>query len=70
MIDVIFQFKVDYIYGYVKFIDDGKVEVGGNLYEVDKILIVIGGYSVIFDILGAEYGIISDGFFDLEDFLK
>ena len=50
--------------------DDGKVEVGGNLYEADQILIATGGHAVIPDTPGAEHGITSDGFFDLEDLPK
>ena len=50
--------------------DDGKVEVGGNLYEADQILIATGGHAVIPDTPGAEHGITSDGFFDLKDLPK
>lgn len=62
--------KVDHIHGHAKFTDDGKVEVGGNLYEADKILIATGGHPVIPDTPGAEHGITSDGFFDIEDLPK
>ena len=63
---------VDYIYGFAKFSKDGKVEVtkteDGKVetFIADKILIATGGTSVIpKDIPGYEYGIESDGFFDL-----
>ncbi|XP_062600688.1 glutathione reductase, mitochondrial-like [Saccostrea cucullata] len=62
--------KVDHIHGHAKFTDDGKVEVGGNLYEADKILVATGGHPVIPDTPGAEHGITSDGFFELEDLPK
>ena len=62
--------KVDHIHGHAKMTDDGKVEVGGNVYEADQILIATGGHAVIPDTPGAEHGITSDGFFDLEDLPK
>jgi glutathione reductase (NADPH) len=42
------------------------VEVNGQKYHGDKILIATGGRPLIPDVPGAHLGISSDGFFDLE----
>ncbi|OCG01399.1 glutathione-disulfide reductase [Gilliamella sp. wkB112] len=57
--------KVDVIHGYAKFIDQHTVEVNGEQYTADHILIAVGGKPTIPNIPGAEYGITSDGFFAL-----
>lgn len=65
---------VDYIYGFARFSKDGKsIEVIKNdnekieTFTADKILIATGGKSVIpTDIPGYEFGIESDGFFELD----
>ncbi|WP_294610189.1 glutathione-disulfide reductase [uncultured Gilliamella sp.] len=57
--------KVDVIHGYAKFIDQHTVEVNGEQYSADHILIAVGGKPIIPNIPGAEYGITSDGFFAL-----
>ena len=44
-----------------------RIEVNGELYTADHILLAVGGYPTIpKDILGAKYGIDSDGFFELK----
>ncbi|PUU84386.1 hypothetical protein B9Z19DRAFT_1060257 [Tuber borchii] len=64
--------KVDYIAGRGHFVSRNEVEVtdsGGRktTYGADKILIATGGYpSIPSNIPGAEYGITSDGFFELD----
>jgi glutathione reductase (NADPH) len=58
---------VDLIKGYAKFIDNKTVEVNGKQYTADHILIATGGKPEFPDIPGAEYGIDSDGFFELTD---
>ncbi|KAK0407092.1 hypothetical protein QR680_018990 [Steinernema hermaphroditum] len=63
--------KVDLIRGFAKFCDsDGTIEVNGHKYRGRHTLIAVGGRPTIPDIPGAEYGIDSDGFFDLEDLPK
>ncbi|OCG06674.1 glutathione-disulfide reductase [Gilliamella sp. wkB178] len=57
--------KVDVIHGYAKFVDQHTVEVNGEQYSADHILIAVGGKPTIPNIPGAEYGITSDGFFAL-----
>jgi glutathione reductase (NADPH) len=43
------------------------VMVGDQRYSADRIVIAVGGRPVVPDIPGAELGITSDGFFELED---
>lgn len=40
------------IWGFVIFIDNKIIEVDGECYIVDYIIIVMGGCFIIFDILG------------------
>eukprot|EP00029_Vermamoeba_vermiformis_P012422 TRINITY_DN723_c0_g1_i2.p1 TRINITY_DN723_c0_g1~~TRINITY_DN723_c0_g1_i2.p1 ORF type:complete len:460 (+),score=149.88 TRINITY_DN723_c0_g1_i2:69-1448(+) len=58
--------KVDKIIGKAHFVDKKTVKVGDDLYTADKILIAVGGHPNIPLVPGAEYGITSDGFFDME----
>ncbi|MCO6538674.1 MAG: glutathione-disulfide reductase [Gilliamella sp.] len=58
--------KVDVIHGYAKFVDSHTVEVNGEHYSADHILIAVGGKPSIPNIPGAQYGITSDGFFALK----
>ena len=55
------------INGWAKFVDAKTVEVNGERYSADHILIATGGTPVFPEIEGAELGITSDGFFELED---
>jgi glutathione reductase (NADPH) len=57
--------KVDVIEGYGKFVDSNTIEVNGELYTADHISIAVGGAPIIPDIEGAEFGIDSNGFFEL-----
>ncbi|WP_035051760.1 glutathione-disulfide reductase [Carnobacterium pleistocenium] len=61
---------VDLIDGYAKFIDNNTVEVNGEQYTADHILIATGGRPEFPTIPGAEYGIDSDGFFELTELPK
>lgn len=58
--------KVDVIHGFAKFIDAHTVEVNGEIITADHILIATGGRPSRPNIPGAEYGINSDGFFELD----
>ena len=55
------------IIGTGKFIDANTVEVNGESYEAQHILIATGGTPSVPNIPGAELGISSDGFFELEE---
>ncbi len=56
---------VELIQGHAKFIDNKTLEVDGQQYTADNIVIATGGHPVIpEDIPGAELGIDSDGFFN------
>lgn len=61
---------VELLKGYAKFVDDHTVEVAGQTYTAPHILIATGGHPVIPELPGAEYGITSDGFFDLDEVPK
>ncbi len=59
--------KVDYLAGSARFIDAHTVAVGDTEYTADRIVIATGGRPSVPDIPGAELGITSDGFFELEE---
>ncbi|MCB4974718.1 glutathione-disulfide reductase [Streptococcus mutans] len=57
---------VERVYGYATFVDAHTVEVAGEHYTAPHILIATGGHALLPDIPGSEYGITSDGFFELD----
>ena len=59
--------KVEVIKGLARFLDERTIEVNGKHYTGDKILIAVGGTPTIPPITGAEHGIDSNGFFELEE---
>ena len=58
---------VDHIVGIGKLTDAHTVVVGDDEYQADRIVIATGGRPIVPDIPGAEYGITSDGFFQLDE---
>ncbi|MCX5591459.1 glutathione-disulfide reductase [Alcaligenes endophyticus] len=64
--DTLNKNSVDVIRGHARFIDAHTVEVNGEQYTADHILIAVGGEPAIPDIPGAQLGIDSDGFFRLQ----
>ena len=58
---------VTYVAGTARFIDANTVIVGDEEYEADHIVIATGGQPIVPNIPGAEHGITSDGFFELEE---
>jgi len=58
---------VTYVKGQAKFLDSTTVEVDGQQYTAEKIVIATGGFPIIPRIHGAEHGITSDGFFQLPE---
>ena len=57
---------VDNLIGTATFIDEHTIQVGDKRHTAERFLIATGGKPSIPDIPGAEYGITSDGFFELE----
>lgn len=62
--------KVDVIAGFGRFVDAHTIEVNGELITADHILIATGGKPSRPSIPGAEYGLDSDGFFQLDGLPK
>lgn len=58
--------SVDCFRGTAKFVDALAIEVDGKKLTADHFIIATGGYPKRDDIEGAELGITSDGFFELE----
>jgi len=56
---------IERIHGHAKFVDARTLEVAGNHYTADHIVIATGGQSIVPPVRGAELGITSDGFFEL-----
>ena len=61
---------VERVYEYARFVDTHTVEVVGELYTAPHILIATGGHPLYPNIPGSEYGITSDGFFELDEVPK
>ncbi|NMP16902.1 glutathione-disulfide reductase [Thalassotalea sp. Y01] len=59
--------NVEVINGFGKFVGSNAIEVNGEVYTADHILIATGGRPSIPNIPGAEHGITSDGFFALTE---
>ena len=58
---------VTYIAGSARLVDAHTVDVDGSEYKADRIVIATGGRPSVPNIPGAELGITSDGFFELEE---
>ena len=58
---------VTYIAGSARLVDANTVDVDGSEYKADRIVIATGGRPSVPNIPGAELGITSDGFFELEE---
>ncbi|MDX9989825.1 glutathione-disulfide reductase [Thiothrix unzii] len=59
---------IDLIQGQARFVDAKTLDVGGETYTADHIVISTGGRPIVpTDIPGAEHGITSDGFFELDE---
>ncbi len=57
---------IDEIVGTARLVDAGTVEVEGQRFSADHIVIAPGGAPMVPDTPGAELGLTSDGFFALE----
>jgi glutathione reductase (NADPH) len=58
--------NIDEIPGEARFVGARTLEVAGEQYTADHIAIAVGGIPAVPDMPGAELGITSDGFFELE----
>ena len=61
---------IDHIHGYARFVDGKTVEVNGEQYSADHIVIATGGQPIVPSVPGADLGITSDGFFQLNELPK
>lgn len=61
---------VERVYEYARFVDPHTVEVASERYTAPHILIATGGHALYPNIPGSEYGITSDGFFELDEVPK
>ena len=57
---------VTYIAGDARFVDANTVVVDGVEYQAEHLVVATGGQPMVPEIPGAELGITSDGFFELE----
>ncbi len=57
---------IDEIHGYAQFLDAHTLAVAGQTYTAEHIVIAPGSRPIVPDIPGAEFGITSDGFFELQ----
>lgn len=62
--------NVDVIHGFAKFIDKNTIEVNGETFTANHILIATGTQPYHPEITGAEYGIDSNEFFELQQLPK
>jgi len=56
--------------GKAHFVDPQTIDVDGRHYSAEKLLIATGGHPIVPRIHGAEFGITSDGFFELQHMPK
>lgn len=57
---------IEHVRGYASFVDAHTVKVDGKHIHADHIVIATGGQPIVPPIPGAELGITSDGFFQLD----
>jgi glutathione reductase (NADPH) len=57
---------VSHIKGRARFLDAHTLEVNGARYRAARVIIATGGVPMVPKLPGAELGIVSDGFFELE----
>ncbi len=58
---------IDSIAGTARFVDDHTLAVGEERYRAEHIVIACGGRPTVPRVPGAEHGITSDGFFELQE---
>ena len=58
--------KVEVVAGEARFVAPKTVEVNGERYSADHVIVATGGHPIMPGVPGAQHGITSDGFFELE----
>jgi len=58
---------VDFIEGHASFVDSHTVVVGERMITAENVVIATGGRPIVPNIRGAEFGITSDEFFELDE---
>ncbi len=59
--------NIDYIEGKARFVDAKTLEVNGEQFTAEHIVVAPGGYPMVPELPGAELGMTSDGFFALQE---
>jgi len=62
--------NIQEIQGRARFVDAKTIEVSGERYSADHIVVAVGGKPTVPNVSGAELGITSDGFFELKELPK
>jgi len=58
---------IEYVIGRATFLSATQVKAGDRVLEAERIVIAVGGAPIVPRLHGAELGITSDGFFELEE---
>ncbi len=66
-VDYLSESNIDVIHGTARFVDNRTVEVDGERYTADHIVIAPGGVPIVPDLPGKEHILTSDDFFALEE---
>jgi glutathione reductase (NADPH) len=61
------QLGITHIEGRARFVGAGEIEVNGQIYAAEHIVVATGGRPIVPGVPGAELGITSDGFFALTE---
>ncbi|MES9850432.1 MAG: glutathione-disulfide reductase [Candidatus Thiodiazotropha sp. L084R] len=61
------QLNITHLKGRARFIGPGEIDVEGQTYAADHIVVATGGHPIVPGVAGAELGITSDGFFALSE---
>ncbi|MGC9456254.1 MAG: glutathione-disulfide reductase [Halothiobacillaceae bacterium] len=64
------ELGLDVLAGFGRFVDERTIEVDGQQYTADHIVISVGGKPFVPPVPGAELGMTSDDFFDMETLPK
>ena len=62
----VYDSGIDHIQGHASFVNSNTVEVSGEHYSADHIVIATGSQPIVPPLPGADLGMTSDGFFELQ----